>query len=603
MKKKVIAALLVIALLACCVAALAACNKNEGERKTEIVYLGDSIAEGILGASPLGLRHEYAYANVIGRRNDLTYYNHSVSGHLTKDLRAILENEDLDYDRARGLLLHVSEADIIHISILGNDVLQDRMDGAFETEPVTMHNIILEAAEDEYTSIDRVLNGDTVGGVTTAGSVENIKAIVDALRRLNPDALIIFQSVYNPIMDVDTPLIKQETRDALEAAGFEITLDSLHRLGDLLIERLNSALDAVLAMDGYADAFVIADGHAAFNAVYAADPSRAKDLIYPDGIHPSNEGHAVLADLTQGILEERGLADKDSALQAYKTMRKDLLTDYFAGTSVDTAAASAAIDGAADCAAVTEVFFDATRGVTPDYSEINGDFASRDTRAVDSDISFKIDWANTSIGVLPEGIDSLLPMAISSATSGVTLRANGTISVELKLGSMVSGFLSNYGGLAGLIGGLDLTFLDTYLTPIMPGFDFDDILASLELAEAALGVKFVADVPEAELNAFLEGLAALLKSAVYPETGSASVTDLAIPAGLGLVIESTYTLKEVTYPDGTTYTAVCLTPSDPDTQSYLAFSLYEDEYGRQTLNAMVDFVKLNLTLTERVEGA
>ena len=599
MKKKVIAALLVIALLACCVAALAACNKNEGERKTEIVYLGDSIAEGILGASPLGLRHEYAYANVIGRRNDLTYYNHSVSGHLTKDLRAILENEDLDYDRARGLLLHVSEADIIHISILGNDVLQDRMDGAFETEPVTMHNIILEAAEDEYTSIDRVLNGDTVGGVTTAGSVENIKAIVDALRRLNPDALIIFQSVYNPIMDVDTPLIKQGTRDALEAAGFEITLDSLHRLGDLLIERLNSALDAVLAMDGYADAFVIADGHAAFNAVYAADPSRAKDLIYPDGIHPSNEGHAVLADLTQGILEERGLADKDSALQAYKTMRKDLLTDYFAGTSVDTAAASAAIDGAADCAAVTEAFFDATRGVTPDYSEINGDFASRDTRAVDSDISFKIDWANTSIGVLPEGIDSLLPMAISSTTSGVTLRANGTISVELKLGSMVSGFLSNYGGLAGLIGGLDLTFLDTYLTPIMPGFDFDDILASLELAEAALGVKFVADVPEAELNAFLEGLAALLKSAVYPETGSASVTDLAIPAGLGLVIESTYTLKEVTYPDGTTYTAVCLTPSDPDTQSYLTFSLYEDEYGRQTLNAMVDFVKLNLTLTER----
>ena len=581
MKRKVIAALLVIALLACCVAALAACNKNEGERKTEIVYLGDSIAEDILGASPLGLRHEYAYANVIGRRNDYTYYNHSVSGHLTKDLRAILENEDLDYDRARGLLLHVSEADIIHISILGNDVLQDRMDGAFETEPVTMHNIILEAAEDEYTSIDRVLNGDTVGGVTTAGSVENIKAIVDALRRLNPDALIIFQSVYNPIMDVDTPLIKQGTRDALEAAGFEITLDSLHRLGDLLIERLNSALAAVLAMDGYADAFVIADGHAAFNAVYAADPSRAKDLIYPDGIHPSNEGHAVLADLTQGILEERGLADKDSALQAYKTMRKDLLTDYFAG------------------AAVTEAFFDATRGVTPDYSEINGDFASRDTRAVDSDISFKIDWANTSIGVLPEGIDSLLPMAISSTTSGVTLRANGTISVELKLGSMVSGFLSNYGGLAGLIGGLDLTFLDTYLTPIMPGFDFDDILASLELAEAALGVKFVADVHEAELNTFLEGLAALLKSAVYPETGSASVTDLAIPAGLGLVIESTYTLKEVTYPDGTTYTAVCLTPSDPDTQSYLTFSLYEDEYGRQTLNAMVDFIKLDLTLTER----
>ena len=125
MKKKVIALLLVTVMLVCCIAVLAACN-NKGEvQKTEIVYLGDSIAEGILGASPLGLRHEYAYANVIGRRNDYEYYNHSVSGHLTKDLRAILENTDIDYDKARGLLLHVSEADVIHISILGNDLLQN----------------------------------------------------------------------------------------------------------------------------------------------------------------------------------------------------------------------------------------------------------------------------------------------------------------------------------------------------------------------------------------------------------------------------------------------------------------------------------------------
>ena len=604
MKKKVIAVVLVIALLACCVAALAACNKNEGERKTEIVYLGDSIAEGILGASPLGLRHEYAYANVIGRRNDYTYYNHSVSGHLTKDLRAILENTDLDYDRARGLLLHVSEADVIHISILGNDVLQDRVDGAFEKEPVTMHNIILEAAkeEPEYTSIDRVLNGYTADGVTTAGSVENIKAIVDALKRLNPDALIIFQSVYNPIMDVDTPLIKQETRDALTEAGFEITLDSLHHLGDLLIERLNSALTTVLATEGYENSFVIADGHAAFNAVYKADPSRAEGLIYPDGIHPSNEGHAVLADLTQGILEERGLADKGSALQEYKTMRKNVLVNYFAESGADVAAASAAIDGAADCAAVTKTFFDATRGVTPDYSEINGDFASRDVRTVDKTMEFAIDWENTTLWEFDFSSDSfdiiagLVKGIVNYDKSGVSLRADGTIQIKLCVDAASLSDLN----IAEVLGGLDLTFLDTYLTPIMPGFDFDDILASLELAEAALGVKFVADVPEAELNAFLEGLAALLKSAIYPETGSADVTELAIPDGLGLVIESTYTLKEVAYPDGTTYTAICLTPSDPDTQPYLVFSLYENEYGEQTLNAMVDFVKLSLTLIERV---
>ena len=129
MNRKLTAILLCLILAVCCLATFAACNDkgNTGNNddqeevlgpyeppadKTDIVYLGDSIAEGILGASPLGLRHEYAYANVLGRRNDYQYYNHSVSGHLTKDLLAILQNEDLDYDGARGLLLHVKEADV-----------------------------------------------------------------------------------------------------------------------------------------------------------------------------------------------------------------------------------------------------------------------------------------------------------------------------------------------------------------------------------------------------------------------------------------------------------------------------------------------------------
>lgn len=231
-----------------------------------------------------------------------------------------------------------------------------------------MHKIIMEAAENDYTSIDRVLNGYTNGeGVTTAGSVENIKNIVDRLKELNPDATIIFQAVYNPIMDVDTPLIKRETRDALAAAGYDVTLDWLHELGERLITRLNSALDTVLDMEGYEDAFIVADAREAFNAIYDSDPERAADLIYPDGTHPSNEGHAVLADLTQGILEELGLADGAVALAEYKTMRKDLLRNHFDGIVTDIDGACAAIDAAESCAAVTEAFFDATRGLTPKY--------------------------------------------------------------------------------------------------------------------------------------------------------------------------------------------------------------------------------------------
>ena len=607
MKRKVLLTLLVLVMTACCVATLVACNDDPvPSDKKEIVYLGDSIAEGILGASPLGLRQEYAYANVLGRRNDYVYYNHSVSGHLTKDLLAILQNE-LDYDGARALLLHVSEADVIHISILGNDVLQDRKDGAFESDPVTMHNIILEAAKDEYTSIDRVLNGYTAGDVTTVGSVENIKGIVDALKSLNPDALIIFQSVYNPIMDVDTPLIKQETRDALTEEEFGITLDRLHNLGDRLIERLNSALTTVLETEGYEDSFVIADGHAAFNEVYNADRSRAERLIYPDGIHPSNEGHAVLADLTQGILEEKGLAKASSALAGYKVMRKNVLADYFA-EQTDVAAASAEIDAAATCAEVTEIFFDATQGLKADYTDIDYSYAERtDIVTVSEDISYEINWTRSSLMDIAKTLMNAIKTFIDNEASGVTLSADGTMQIKLAVNpAQINGVLEN--GIGALLEGLGIdlesfesgigSFAETYLEPIVPGFVpedgtsiADNILNAFALAESSLGLKVVCDDP-AEREEFLKTLASVL----FEGNVDAPIV---IPDGFALVVESEYTLGGVTYPDGTYYPGVYLIPSDPDTQAYLVFSEYSGTDGGSRLNLKVDFLKLDLWLTQR----
>ena len=607
MKRKVLLTLLVLVMTACCVATLVACNDDPvPSDKKEIVYLGDSIAEGILGASPLGLRQEYAYANVLGRRNDYVYYNHSVSGHLTKDLLAILQNE-LDYDGARALLLHVSEADVIHISILGNDVLQDRKDGAFKSDPVTMHNIILEAAKGEYTSIDRVLNGYTAGDVTTVGSVENIKGIVDALKSLNPDALIIFQSVYNPIMDVDTPLIKQETRDALTEERLKITLNSLHHLGDLLIERLNSALTTVLETEGYEDSFVIADGHAAFNEVYNADRSRAERLIYPDGIHPSNEGHAVLADLTQGILEEKGLAKASSALAGYKVMRKNVLADYFA-EQTDVAAVSAEIDAAATCAEVTEIFFDATQGLKADYTDIDYSYAERtDIVTVSEDISYEINWTRSSLMDIAKTLMNAIKTFIDNEASGVTLSADGTLQIKLAVNpAQINNILEN--GIGALLEGLGIdlesfksgigSFAETYLEPIVPGFVpedgtsiADNILNAFALAESSLGLKVVCDDP-AEREEFLKTLA----SALFEGNGDAPIV---IPDGFALVVESEYTLGGVTYPDGTYYPGVYLIPSDPDTRSYLVFSEYSGTDGSSRLNLKVDFLKLDLWLTQR----
>lgn len=354
MRKKIVAAALCAVMLVCCLAALTACGEETPEQfysapedaytsgKTVIVYLGDSIAEGVLGPSPLSLRHEYAYANLLGRRNDFIYYNHSVSGHLTKDLKALLENEE-GYDGARALIAHVRQADIIHVSILGNDLLQS----------MNMNDVVLEAAENKY---------DIINGIA-ATATENIAAIVARLKELNPDATLIFQNVYNPLSENST-LVDGETRDEL-AERFDVSAEDLRGLGEGILDRLNGVLDDYL--EEHEGAFIIADARSEFGRIFSEDYERGKGLIYPDYIHPSNEGHAVLADLTQGILEGLGLADKAQALAEYKTMRKDMLNRYFGGVAADIPGVCAEIDKAESCAEVTELFFDATRGLTPVY--------------------------------------------------------------------------------------------------------------------------------------------------------------------------------------------------------------------------------------------
>lgn len=581
MKKKIIASVLCVVLLACCAAALAACNNDdETAEKTEIVYLGDSIAEGILGASPLGLRHEYAYANVLGRRNDFEYYNHSVSGHLTKDLLALLNN-DLGYDGARGLILHVQEADIIHVSILGNDLLQD----------MSMNDVVIEAAQGLYTIID--------GIAETA--YENITGIVARIRELNPDATLIFQNVYNPLSEKST-LVDAETRATLKEE-YDTDPEDFRQLGAGILDRLNGVLDRYLAE--HPGAFIIADAQAEFDRIFAEDYERGKDLIYPDYIHPSNEGHAVLADLTQGILEEQGLANASAALAEYKTMRKNVLDNYFDGIVTDIDGVKAAIDAAADCSAVTEAFFDATRGLTPDYSEINYDYAAQSTTSTSSDMSFAVNWnASSLMGVSlggesgsDSGSDSgdILGMLLGIAgdlfdrnKTGVSLGADGTMRLSLVLDPEMAEGLAMF---LPVLSGLDMgSFADTYLEPIMPGFTSMDIIEVFGLAEESLGLKVVSD---GDTDAFLRLLAgALFDGGQLPE-------DIAIPEGFGLVLESTYTLRTVTYPDGTAYTGVFLTPSDPDTQSYIVMTMYDYSDGTHALNLKVDFVKLDLWLYER----
>lgn len=635
--KRTIAILLSLILVVSCVVALVACDPKdkggetveqfywgEGKEvassdKTEIVYLGDSIAEGILGASPLPLRHEYAYANVIGRRNDFTYYNHSVSGHLTDDMLALISNEE-GYDGARGLISHIKSADVLHISILGNDVLQDREEVKLEGNPygkyVSMHQVVCDAMiRNNYDGLNIALYGDAAGE-GRGGSYGYVIQIIDRLIELNPDAVIIFQKIYNPIASEDTPLVKADTRATLTAAGVIPTLDSLHELGNNLIGRMNAllqkAVDEFNAAKTAEDKWTLTtvDGLAAFNKIYdEKGDDAAWDLIYPDGIHPSDEGHAVLADLTQAKLEELGIANKNTALANYKNMRCDFIDSKF--ELANAAEVKAKISAATSCAEVTDIFFRATEGVTPDYS-IDHSAPVQSDSVVET--QFRIDTVNTSVWGMP---GSMIGGLLDLEKSGIFLRSDGTMSLRLILNETAS---STINGMLGelLTGGtVDLSsFEETYLEPIAPGASLDDINALLDTAYDCLGLKLIGydpANPDPGIAALIEGL----ENGRLPES-------LSIPAGFGVELNYNYTMKKVQSANGTVYDAVYLTPYDGDTQPFIVMTMGSKTYDMnpnvapddpsadlyktdgpktaRTLTFMVDFIKLQFSAIENVDG-
>jgi lysophospholipase L1-like esterase len=316
----------------------------QGCRKDEepllIVYLGDSIAEGIAGPSPLSKREDYGYYAMIGRCNEFEYRNRSVSGHQSAQLLEIINRED---DGARITHTLIKDADIIHISILGNDVLQTNFGPK-----------LIAAAQTpaDFTEFDAIMDQSRI----------NFANIVETIRTLNPDVTLIIETLYNPA-DNDSLLVNEESRATLTTMGY--TPDDYRGLADSLIQRLNAViLDYHVA---HPDAYYVADVYTAFKNIYDADRERGCDLIFPDWIHPSNEGHAIIFEVNQALLTELGFAnDAETVLNNYKSIRAGQIETMFSG-SLDVAAVKTQINGATTLGEVTEVYFNAIAGKTPVY--------------------------------------------------------------------------------------------------------------------------------------------------------------------------------------------------------------------------------------------
>lgn len=440
--KKLLTSLVIVVLVALCAFTFAACDDN-GE-KLNIVFLGDSIAEALIGASPVSERDNYGYYAIVGRTNNFNYYNHSMSGHLTsgnmadKSGEGLLEVISRKDEKATLIRTHIVEADVIHISVLGNNVLQyslaslmlemaDKLANIAPGSPESWYQACFDRETDEELkeelkeryADDKSLfdylhdggtlenvrpsvwseDGETIhfgdrnegNNIETADpkfnfppTYQNIVDIVAKLRELNPKAKIIFQKVYNPVYE-GTTLLKEweyaaiEQRiEMLEQTGYKFKetskISKIRELAGHLLGFLNGMLDEY--NQNHPDSTVLTlDICKAFDDVTNTDVKNGKvdlsanglgrSLIYQDFTHPSNFGHAIIAQETQKMLEELGIANKN-ALANYKAIKCDQLDRIYSGVEgFDLQAAKDAVNNADTYYATTRAYFDKTDGYVP----------------------------------------------------------------------------------------------------------------------------------------------------------------------------------------------------------------------------------------------
>ncbi len=438
--KKVVTIFIVAAFALVCVFSLAACDENEG-KKLNVVFLGDSIAEALIGPSPVSERDNYGYYAIVGRTNGFNYYNHSMSGHLTSgnmankvDGEGLLEVISREGEKATLIRTHIVQADVIHISVLGNNMLQyslgslmmEMIDKLANIEPgsdeswyqacfTSDESSLKEYYADDTSLFDYLHDGGTLENIRPSiwmnysgevcfgdrydgenqytadpqfnfpATYQNIVDIVAKLRELNPTAKIVFQKVYNPVFE-GTPLIKKaefaailDRIEMLEGTGYSFAESSdiakVREIAGHLLGYLNGMLDEYNAKNPNNTVYTL-DMCKAFDDVTKSDKnedgstnlsatSLGRSLIFEDYTHPSNFGHAVIAEQTQKLFEEWGIAS-GNALSVYKQIKCDQLDRIYSGVDgFDLQAAKDAVNSADTYYATTRAYFDKTDGFVP----------------------------------------------------------------------------------------------------------------------------------------------------------------------------------------------------------------------------------------------
>ena len=247
-----------ISILLCAVmlAALSGTGAYAAEKKPFYLVLGDSIGYG----SGLINSKEAVYGKIVADTNGYDYANDAIPGHTTKALLGRLGEESVAG--------HVKQADIISISIGGNNFLLGN---------------ILQLLFDLIVRNDLTLANEIIDGFRT-----DYDTIIETIHSMNPDAVILMQTLYNP-----------QTGTVGEA--YQVSLDMLND-----------------AIKEYAE-----ENPGEIEIVDVASKLTADDIAR-DGIHPSVSGNEKIAVAVLEKLKELGLGEKTEPVIVTKGM--DIIT-------------------------------------------------------------------------------------------------------------------------------------------------------------------------------------------------------------------------------------------------------------------------------------
>lgn len=228
-----------------------------------ITVLGDSIASGY------GLDDVYdSYATLIAKEKYYNVSNCAVAGHTSSDLLWVVCHDEITRQ-------DLKDSELVIISIGGNDIIELLQNA----DAMTLRDILINSSQSQAV-------------INTAQTIqEKLLYSCMEIRLLNPDAPIILQTQYNPLY---------AHADYAQLAPYA---DKLAPVFTQIISSISAQLPDIYSADIYT----------AFDNYYKENQSY--DIIQQDGIHPSEKGHALIAQVIIQVmehLEDEGILIRNS---------------------------------------------------------------------------------------------------------------------------------------------------------------------------------------------------------------------------------------------------------------------------------------------------